>query len=50
MNIRDVVHDGTGHILLDNAEAYCPVARSAPLLERASTTFEELKNSFVSSS
>lgn len=38
----DVVHDG-GRTLLDNAEVYCPNARSAPLLERASITLERIE-------
>tara|TARA_B110000467_G_C18267931_1_gene450508 strand:- start:148 stop:306 length:159 start_codon:yes stop_codon:yes gene_type:complete len=36
----DVVHDGTGYTLLDNAGAHCPDARSALLLERVSKTLE----------
>ncbi|NQZ24601.1 MAG: hypothetical protein HRT53_21470 [Colwellia sp.] len=39
----DVVHDGTRRTLLDNAGAYSPVARSAPLLERASITLERIE-------
>ena len=39
----DVVHDGTGRKFLDNAGAYCPDARSAPLLERASITLESIE-------
>ncbi|NQZ87550.1 MAG: hypothetical protein HRT54_08205 [Colwellia sp.] len=39
----DVVHDGTERTLLDNAGAYCPDARSAPLLEKASITLERIE-------
>jgi DNA-binding sugar fermentation-stimulating protein len=40
---NDVVHDVTGCTLLDNAGAYFPDARSAPLLERASITLERIQ-------
>jgi hypothetical protein len=40
---RDVVHDSKGRTLLGNAKAYCPDARSAPLLERASITLERIE-------
>ena len=46
----DVVHNGTGRTVLDNAGVYCPDARSAPLVDHFRTSLDNTRNTFVSSS
>lgn len=39
----DVVHNGTGRTVLDNAGVYCPVARSAPLVDHFRTSLDNTR-------